>query len=582
MPIEIGMDAAARPRWLRSAVEVPRGLPRWPVLALIFLGVSAVIWLFAPRSIGEPVSFVAIFVGGLVAGLTFIRRSRYLAGRERRAWMLVGWGFTVGSFGMVALGVTAVIQGEAPAFGPADLVFILGYLGVLVGFASLPHTSGTRLLRIRTGLDGLIGAVAVGALLWTFVLEAAVTNSSDVPAWQSLVGFAYPLVDFAALVVFMIVTVRQSSFRFDLRIVLLATGILAQAIADVQFFVTGVGQTLTEAQPPQLLYMFAIGCYVATSAIVDRLPSTREYASRRPPLWALVAPYGAAVAMVVVLAIRLWDGDLGRSDQILVVATFIVGFLVIGRQGIAIRENRMIVERQRSELVSSISHELRTPLTAMVGFLAVLQEDPKLHLEERIEMIEVVVEQATYLERIIQDLLLLAHDDPSRIDLTVSEQNIATTVENSIRSTTIDPRCVSTEVDPDLTAIVDGNRIQQILVNLLSNASRYGGDQCLVVAFADGGRLVIEMHDSGPGVPKKDELTIWERFERGPNRYNASVPGSGIGLAMVRAIAEAHGGRATYRVSDRLGGACFAIDLPGRVGKRETTPMAPSTTMAIG
>ena len=51
---------------------------------------------------------------------------------------------------------------------------------------------------------------------------------------------------------------------------------------------------------------------------------------------------------------------------------------------------------------------------------------------------------------------------------------------------------------------------------------------------------------------------------------------------MVRAIAEAHGGRATYRESDRLGGACFAIDLPGRVGKREATPMAPSTTLAIG
>jgi signal transduction histidine kinase len=582
MPIEIGMDAAARPRWLRSAVEVLRGLPRWPVLALIFLGVSAVIWLFAPRSVGEPVSFVAIFVGGLVAGLTFVRRSRYLAGRERRAWTLVGWGFTIGSFGMVALGVTAIIQGEAPAFGPADVVFILGYLGVLVGFASLPHTAGTRLLRIRTGMDGLIGAVAVGALLWTFVLEAAVASSNDVPIWQSFVGFAYPLVDFAALVVFMIVTVRQSSYRFDLRIVFLATGILAQAIADVQFFVTGVGQSLTEAQPPQLLYMFAIACYLATSAIVDRSPPAREYANRRPPLGALVAPYGAAVAMVVVLAIRLLDGDFERVDQILVIATFVVGFLVIGRQSIAIRENRMLVERQRSELVSSISHELRTPLTAMVGFLAVLQEDPKLHLEERIEMIEVVVEQATYLERIIQDLLLLAHDDPSRIDLTVSEQNIATVVENSIRSTTIDPRCVSTEVDPDLTAIVDGNRIQQILVNLLSNASRYGGDQCLIVAVADGSRLIIEVHDSGPGVPKKDELTIWERFERGPNRYNASVPGSGIGLAMVRAIAEAHGGRATYRVSDRLGGACFAIDLPGRVGKRETTPMAPSTTLAIG
>ncbi|MEN8112798.1 MAG: HAMP domain-containing sensor histidine kinase [Actinomycetota bacterium] len=558
------------------------GLPRWPLAALVFLGVSGVAWVVATESIGEPLSFVAIFIGALVAGLTFVVRSRLLIGRERQAWSLVGWGFTVGSFGMVALAVTTAVKGEAPAFGPADAVFILGYLGVLVGFASLPHTAGTKLLRVRMGMDGLIGAVAVGALLWVFVLETVVTNSGDVPVWERLVGSAYPLVDLAALVVFMIVTVRQSSLRFDLRIILLATGILAQAVADVQFFVNGVGQSLTEAQPPQLLYMFAIACYLATAAIVERVPVAREYADRRPPLWALVAPYGSAAAMVFILATRLWDANLERGDQVLIVATFVVGVLVIGRQGIAIRENRVLVERQRSDLVSSISHELRTPLTAMVGFIAVLQEDESLTRVERDEMVNVVAEQGTYLTRIVQDLLLLAHDDPSRIELVVAECNIKGMIDSALAASSVDSCCVDVEVAPDLTAIVDGSRLQQILVNLLTNARRYGGDQCLVVAFAEGGRLVIEVHDSGPGVPKKHELTIWEQFERGPNRYNATVPGSGIGLAMVRAIAEAHGGRATYRPSDELDGACFVIDLPGRVGVQNPRPAVRSGTKAIG
>ncbi|HZJ48522.1 MAG TPA: ATP-binding protein, partial [Acidimicrobiia bacterium] len=356
----------------------------------------------------------------------------------------------------------------------------------------------------------------------------------------------------------------------------------AQAAADVQFFVTGVGNSLTEAQPPQLLYMFAIGCYLATSAIVERVPPTREYANRRPRLWALVAPYGAAAAMVVVLATRLSDAQLERADQILIVATFIVGVLVIGRQGIAIRENRMIVERQRSDLVSSISHELRTPLTAMVGFLAILHEDPKLDLAERIEMIEVVMDQADYLERIVEDLLRLAHDDPTRMNLNLSEQNVETMVERAVHATTLNPTAVAIDVDPNLSAIVDGGRIQQILVNFLSNASRYGGDRYLVVGYAEGSRLVVEVHDSGPGVPKKDEIVIWERFERGLNRYNASVPGSGIGLAMVKSIAEAHGGRAAYRPSERLGGACFSVELPGRVGAPPVSLLAPSGTMAVG
>jgi len=66
-------------------------------------------------------------------------------------------------------------------------------------------------------------------------------------------------------------------------------------------------------------------------------------------------------------------------------------------------------------------------------------------------------------------------------------------------------------------------------------------------------------------VPKKYEQTIWERFERGVNRLNASIPGSGIGLAVVAAITSAHGGSTGYRRSERLGGACFRVVLPNRI-----------------
>jgi len=557
-------------------------VPWYAMLALAIIAVSAVVVVFGDSEARSVAGSIGVFAGNLTAGIIFIRRSRSLTRGERRAWTLVGIGMIIAATGIIVLAMWFLIAGDAPTFGPVDLFFIVGYSTALLGFASLPHTAGNSLQRTRTAFDGIIGAIAVGTLVWVLILSPIVEGVSQSGTWERLIGSLYPLVDLAVVVIIMIVTVRRSSYRFDMRMLLFTGAAIAQMVGDVSYLVAGVGRSFGEAEPFFLVFLLASTLFLSTALIVDRVPAPREYADRRLPLWSLLAPYTSAAIMVGVLVVRIWDADLNSGDRILLVAALVVAVLVIGRQGIAIRENRMLVERQRSELVSSISHELRTPLTAMVGFLAVLQEDPKLHLEERIEMIEVVVEQATYLERIIQDLLLLAHDDPSRIDLTVSEQNIATTMENSIRSTTIDPRCVSSEVDPDLTAIVDGNRIQQILVNLLSNASRYGGDQCLVVAVADGNRLIIEVHDSGPGVPKKDELTIWERFERGPNRYNASVPGSGIGLAMVRAIAEAHGGRATYRVSDRLGGACFAIDLPGRVGKRETPPMAPSTTMAIG
>jgi signal transduction histidine kinase len=197
-------------------------------------------------------------------------------------------------------------------------------------------------------------------------------------------------------------------------------------------------------------------------------------------------------------------------------------------------------------------------------------------------MIDVVVEQTMYLERIVQDLLLLAHDEPTQMTLHAAEWRIEPLVENAILSSQIGRINVATEIESGLIAFVDADRLQQILVNLLTNAGRYGGDSCLVVARGIQGHLVVEVHDAGPGVPKKYELTIWDRFERGPNRYNAAVPGTGIGLAMVKSIAIAHGGRASYRRSDRLGGACFIVEFPGRVADAAPVAIVQSTTMAIG
>jgi two-component system sensor histidine kinase AdeS len=85
------------------------------------------------------------------------------------------------------------------------------------------------------------------------------------------------------------------------------------------------------------------------------------------------------------------------------------------------------------------------------------------------------------------------------------------------------------------------------------------------VVRREGRDLAIEVHDNGPGVPKKYEVAIWDRFDRGANRLNASTPGSGIGLAVVEAITRAHGGNTGYRASERLGGACFRVVLPDRV-----------------
>jgi signal transduction histidine kinase len=446
----------------------------------------------------------------------------------------------------------------------------------------LPHTAGTGWQRIRIGLDAAIGAISVGALAWVFVIDPIVIGLEGAPLAARIFGVLYPLVDVGALIAIVIVTIRRSSLQFDFRMLLLGGALVFQTIGDVSLLVSGTRASLEEAEPIFVAYLAASAFFLLTAMNADRMPAPRAHADRIAPAWAMVVPYAAATIMVLGLMHRLWDGGVDTDDRILLVSTVLVVVLVISRQALSIRENRVLVEQQRSDLVSSISHELRTPLTSMVGFVSVLQDGQDLSRSERSEMIGVVADQAEYLARIVEDLLTFTQGGTDAVDLDVTEQRIPPLIENAILATSIDRNHVDVEVNPTLTALVDGSRIQQILVNLLSNADRYGGDRCLIVASAVGSGLTIEVHDSGPGVPKKHEVVIWERFERGANRYNAGTPGSGIGLAMVKSLAEAHGGRASYRRSKRLGGACFVVELPGRVGKQQPIAIVPSSKRAIG
>ncbi|MCH8990707.1 MAG: hypothetical protein IIA44_03010 [Acidobacteria bacterium] len=540
-------------------------VPWYAFAVFALIAVVAIITLLGDPETSAVAATIGIFAGSVASGFIFIRKAQRVDPGERRAWTIMGVGFSVAAMGVVVLVLQVTITGDAPTFGPIDLFFLASYALIITGFALLPHTAGHPLQRARIGLDGLIGAISIAVLAWVLILSRIVAGLAEAPMWERLIGSLYPMADVAILVVIMIVIMRRSSHRFDPRLVLFAAAGVLQISADVSFLVSGVGSSFAEAEPLWILYLAAVTIYLATALIIDIEPQPREYADRTTPLWSLMAPYTAAIAMLLVLVSRMSDSEIDTGDRLLLTGTFLVAILVIGRQALAIRENRVLIEQQRTELVSSISHELRTPLTAMLGFLSILHYNEVNGPGERAELIEVVHHQANYLARIVQDLLLLADGDPSGMSLTITEVNVGGTIENSLNATSIDHDCVEVDVSERLIAHVDAERLEQILVNLITNADRYGGNACLIKAFANGGALVIEVHDSGPGVPKKHELVIWERFERGPNRYNSLVPGTGIGLAVVRAIVEAHGGRAGYRRSDELGGGCFWVELPGRV-----------------
>ncbi len=530
-------------------------------------------------------------LASVVAGLTGLRDvQRVRERRQRLPWILISIGYLAASVGVAAFVVASAFS-EVGAFGMMDLPIIAGYGLLMAGLLSQPQLKESRSHQVRVLIDGAIGAVSVATVLWIWFIGDLLATLATAPTWHRIVGAAYPTLDVLGIVVVMIIFLRRSPQRFDVRLLLVAMGFMCQVAADLTFLLSGAGKSFDEAMPNYALFLLAFVFFLGAAVIAGDVPPPREYAERvRTPWWPMIVPYGWSAVMVAVLALQVRAGALSTDLELLLIATLFVGGLVVMRQFVAIHENRQIVERERRALISTISHELRTPLTAMVGFLDLICRGDEIELpaEEQEDLIQVVDQQARYLSRIVSDLVLLARGTSDSMELERSDVRIDQVVQQAVTAMDTGLNDVQVLVPTGLTANLDGDRLQQALVNLLSNAIRYGGDERLIEARVDGADLTIAVHDNGPGVPKRYELSIWERFERGANRLNSSVPGSGIGLAIVTAIASAHGGSTQYRRSEILEGACFSVHFPNVVRAQQTghsenpKPQAPPAPARAG
>lgn len=536
-----------------------------------------------PPDVADVAGSVFVFLAFGAAGVLMIRRAGRLEGRDRLAWRIIGAGVTLAAVGVAVFAVVWAFVPDLPAFGPVDVIFLSAYVTMVVGFASLPQVHAQKSQRLRLLLDALVGGTALGTLLWALVVGPLIGRMPQVGTFETAVGMAYPILDLVLLVTATVVVVRRSALRFDPRLVLVALALAIQAASDLRFLTHALGSSFQEVQPPYGLLGMAAGLAFATATILEYRPPHREYADRRPSLIPMVIPYLITGVLVVVLIDTLAESGVGRTGFQLLIGFLLTVALVIARQAVAIRENREIVEAQRRALVSSVSHELRTPLAAVVGFLGLLADDSAASLadEERHELIALANEHARHMARIVEDLILLARGDLRELELHEQVVDAAELVATAVNS--LDAPGVSFVDETGGWAVRgDPDRLRQVVTNLVSNAVRYGGPTRLVVFRREADTAFLEVHDDGPGVPRRHEATIWERFERGAHRFNAAVPGSGIGLAIVEAIAVAHGGEAGYRRSERLGGACFSVSLPGRALPPPAEPTGTETAITVG
>lgn len=544
-----------------------------PGIVIFLLGIGAAVCVLVPEVSGE-VGGIGLLIGLAAAAYLMISRSRDLGPRERNAWRWIASTFCLMWVGVLTVGLLTTVLGVSlPSFGPMDVVFLGAYGAILVGLYRLTRLDSGGQGWVLTFVDALVGSIALAALVWNFIFQNLIEAMAGAPWWEAVIATTYPVVDILIVIALLILVIRRSNYHLDLRLVFLALGAGTQVLADFLFLKRGIGQSFDTIDPAHAVSLVATIFLVLTASIVDRVPRKREFPEAPTPIWALMWPYLLYAALIGVHFQTYQRLNPGSNETLLLNAVIFIGLVILLRQVYVILRDRNKVDRKRSELVASVSHELRTPLTAMVGFLTLLDDHgEEFPAEAREEMISEATDQARHMSRLVSDLLMLAKGDMSQMNLEVEEVRAMSIVTSVLRNTDFADTRIDQELDAEVRVRVDPDRVQQAVANLVSNAVRYGGDRCLIVAFVRGRDLVFEVHDNGEGVPTRFESMIWHHFERGAHRLDSSTPGLGIGLSIVHAVAESHGGKAEYRTSERLGGACFGLTIPDCVVAEKPKP----------
>jgi len=241
----------------------------------------------------------------------------------------------------------------------------------------------------------------------------------------------------------------------------------------------------------------------------------------------------------------------------------VLGLITIFRDATEEKE----IDRMKSDFVSSVSHELRTPLTSIKGFTAtMLKKEDSLDPETRREFLGIIQEETTRLESLIRDILEISVLETGKVSLKLTEVDINETISRvaAIAKPQAERNNVSfkTQEFTPITIKADQEKLQTAILNLATNAIKFtpaGGEVSIAVENSSDS-IHIKISDTGLGIPKRDQENIFSRFFR-VSRPGTEIQGTGLGLTIVREIAQLHGGEVL--VESEIGkGSTFTIQIP--------------------
>ena len=225
-------------------------------------------------------------------------------------------------------------------------------------------------------------------------------------------------------------------------------------------------------------------------------------------------------------------------------------------------------EQLRRDLIANIAHDLITPLTAIQGLSEALADDVIHEPRARQETAQLIGREVQRLRRLVGDMQHMSSLESGRIQLDLAPLDMHTLVDEMLA--VIGPECeqagisLHNEIAPTTPLVLaDGDRITQVLINLLDNARHHTpeGGMVTVEARAEGKSLTVWVHDTGVGIDPADLPHIFDRFYRADRARSGTTGSSGLGLSIVKAVVTAHGG--TIRAESTPGqGTCVLFTLP--------------------
>lgn len=206
------------------------------------------------------------------------------------------------------------------------------------------------------------------------------------------------------------------------------------------------------------------------------------------------------------------------------------------------------IEQMKTDFVSSVSHELRTPITSIMGFAKTIMLTSNISRENLNEFINIIYNESERLANLIEDVLSISRIESGRVSYKFKSADIVRIIENVYQIYKMQAEEKGLKITLELPAdrpqlILDQDSIHQVLVNLIGNAIKFTepGGSVAIRLFQEKGVIILEVADTGMGIPLKDQERIFEKFYRVP-RPGKEIPGTGLGLSIVKQIIDAHRG----------------------------------------